>query len=78
VVWLLLSGTIVGPHVVDIFGDKRPIAEFFGDLGRLLLMFVAGLEIDLVQFRQSRARSMAFGLLTTAIPLVLGQPSRPS
>jgi hypothetical protein len=26
VVWLLLSGTIVGPHVVDIFGDKRPIA----------------------------------------------------
>jgi Kef-type K+ transport system membrane component KefB len=72
VVGLLLSGVVVGPHVLGMFGEQRPIADFLADLGRLLLMFVAGLEIDLAEFRQTRARSIGFGLLTTAIPLVLG------
>src|SRR5262245_1402747 len=72
VVGLLLSGVVVGPHVLGIFGEQRPIADFFADLGMLLLMFVAGLEIDLVEFRQTRTRSMVFGLVTTAIPLLLG------
>jgi Kef-type K+ transport system membrane component KefB len=72
VVGLLLSGVVVGPHVLGIFGENRPIADFMADLGRLLLMFVAGLEIDLTQFRETRTRSMVFGLATTAIPLLLG------
>lgn len=42
VVGLLLSGVVVGPHVLGIFGEQRPIAEFFADLVKLLLMFVAG------------------------------------
>jgi Kef-type K+ transport system membrane component KefB len=37
-----------------------------------MLMFCAGLEIDLTLFRQARSRVMTFGLLTTALPLVLG------
>jgi Kef-type K+ transport system membrane component KefB len=41
-------------------------------LGKLLLMFVAGLEIDLTRFRQAQARSMIFGFITTGIPLLLG------
>ena len=52
VVGLLLSGVVVGPHVLGIFGEQRPIAEFLADLGKLLAMFVAGLEIDLEHFRQ--------------------------
>jgi Kef-type K+ transport system membrane component KefB len=72
VVGLLLSGVVVGPHVLDIFGEQRPIAEFFADLGRLLLMFVAGLEIDLERFRQAQGRSIIFGLITTGVPLLLG------
>jgi Kef-type K+ transport system membrane component KefB len=58
--------------VLDLFGEHRPIVEFFGDLGKLLLMFFAGLEIDLALFRNTRARSVAFGVLTTALPLLLG------
>jgi len=42
VVGLLLMGTIIGPHALGLFGEKRPIAEFLGDLGKLLLMFFAG------------------------------------
>jgi Kef-type K+ transport system membrane component KefB len=47
VVGLLLSGVLLGPHGLDLVGQNRPIADFFADLGKLLLMFIAGLEIDL-------------------------------
>jgi Kef-type K+ transport system membrane component KefB len=71
-VGLLLSGVLVGPYVLDIFGTVRPIADFFAELGKLLLMFFAGLEINLELFRRARNRSIALGIATTAIPLVLG------
>jgi Kef-type K+ transport system membrane component KefB len=63
---------VFGPHVLDLFGEHRPIVEFFGDLGKLLLMFFAGLEIDLALFRRTRVRSVIFGVLTTLLPLLLG------
>jgi Kef-type K+ transport system membrane component KefB len=72
VVGLLLSGILVGPHGLDVIGANRPIADFFADLGKLLLMFCAGLEIDLALFRRARNRVIAFGLLTTLLPLLLG------
>jgi Kef-type K+ transport system membrane component KefB len=71
-VGLLLSGVIVGPYVLGFFSTNRPIADFFAELGKLLLMFFAGLEIDLALFRRARNRSIAFGLTTTTIPLLLG------
>ena len=71
-VGLLLSGVVVGPHVLGIFGEQRPIADFLADLGKLLLMFVAGLEIDLAHFRQAQRQVDPFGLITTGIPLLLG------
>jgi Kef-type K+ transport system membrane component KefB len=72
VVGLLLSGIVMGPHGLEVFGQHSPIADFFAELGKLLLMFFAGLEIDLGLFRQSRNRSIIFGLITTGLPLVLG------
>jgi Kef-type K+ transport system membrane component KefB len=51
---------------------NHPIVQFFGDLGRLLLMFGAGLEIDINLFRKAQTRSVIFGLITTAVPQVLG------
>src|SRR4029077_15273465 len=42
------------------------------DLGKLLLMFFAGLEIDLIQFNRVRRRALAFGLATFAVALRLG------
>src|SRR5215475_2917273 len=72
VVGLLLSGVVFGPHGVGLIGEDRPVVEFLADLGKLLLMLFAGLEVDLVLFRRQRNRSLAFGLLTTLIPLLLG------
>lgn len=72
VVGLLLSGVLLGPYCLDIVGKSRPIADFFAELGKLLLMFFAGLEIDLELFLKRRNRSIIFGLLTTMAPLILG------
>ena len=72
VVGLLLSGVVLGPHVLGIGGERTPIADFFAELGKLLLMFFAGLEIDLAQFRRAQNKSIIFGLVTTLIPLLLG------
>src|SRR5690348_10966447 len=56
VVGLLVAGIFLGPFVLDIFGTNRPIADFFADLGKLLLMFYAGLDVDLTLFRQSQRK----------------------
>ena len=71
-VGLLLSGVVIGPHGFGVFGEQRPIADFMAQLGQLLLMFFAGLEIDLTRFRQAQGRSMLFGLITAGVPLLLG------
>jgi Kef-type K+ transport system membrane component KefB len=71
-VGLLLGGVIAGRYVLDIFGKVRPIADFLAELGKLLLMFFAGLEINLALFRRARHRSIALGIATTVFPLLLG------
>ncbi|HEY5769345.1 MAG TPA: cation:proton antiporter, partial [Terrimicrobium sp.] len=71
-VGLLLFGVVLGPHVLGLFGEDRPIANFFAELGKLLLMFSAGLEVDVVLFRKAQTRSIIFGLVTTTVPLLLG------
>ena len=72
VVGLLLSGIAIGPHGLDVIGSSRPVVDFLAELGKLLLMFCAGLEIDLALFRRARNRVMIFGLFTTLLPLLLG------
>jgi Kef-type K+ transport system membrane component KefB len=71
-VGLLLTGIIVGPHCLELFAEHHPVIDFFAEVGKLLLMFFAGLEIDLALFRKTRNRSIVFGLLTTIGPLLLG------
>src|SRR3954453_16369309 len=72
VVGLLLGGIVFGPHGIEVFGPHPAVADFFSDLGKLLLMFFAGLEIDLAVLQRARNRSVVFGLTTTLLPLLLG------
>jgi Kef-type K+ transport system membrane component KefB len=43
-VGLLLGGVIIGPYVLGFLSTVRPIADFLAELGKLLLMFFAGVE----------------------------------
>lgn len=72
VVGLLAFGVAFGPHGLQVVGEHRPVADFFAELGKLFLMFFAGLEIDLALFRRVQRRSIIFGIFTTSIPLIFG------
>ena len=71
-VGLLVAGMLFGPHVLDIFSHQHPVLKFFAEVGALLLMFFAGLELDLTLFRQKIFRALSFGVITTSLPLLLG------
>src|SRR5688572_11444847 len=72
VVGFLAAGVLVGPHCLEVAPKHGEVAHFFAELGKLLLMFFAGMEIDLVLFNRTRNRSVGFGLLTFALPLTAG------
>ncbi|QDU21977.1 cation:proton antiporter [Urbifossiella limnaea] len=72
VVGLLVAGVLIGPHGLEVAPKHGEVANFFAELGKLLLMFFAGLEIDLVMFNRSRNRSLGFGALTFTLPLAGG------
>ena len=71
-VGLLLAGVALGPSGLHTLPQAAPVAEFFAEIGKLLLMFFAGLEIDLSQFQRTGRRSLVFGVLTFSIPQVVG------
>lgn len=69
---LLVFGVLLGSHVLGVYGSDHPIVQFFADLGKLMLMFTVGLEIDINLFRRTQTRSVTFGVITTIVPLALG------
>ena len=62
----------MGSHGLQLYDEHHPVAAFFSELGKLLLMFSAGLEIDLAHFRKVRNKAYIFGILTTTLPLLVG------
>jgi Na+:H+ antiporter len=72
VVGLLAAGVLFGPSGLHVAPQHSQVAEFFAEIGKLLLMFFAGLEIDLHQFQRVRHRSIGFGLASFGFPLVMG------
>ncbi|MEN9201934.1 MAG: cation:proton antiporter [Thermostichus sp. DG_1_6_bins_120] len=71
-VGLLAAGIALGPQGLNLLTAELPAVKLLSDIGVIYLLFVAGLEIDLDQFRQTRSRSATFGFFTFAIPLVVG------
>jgi Kef-type K+ transport system membrane component KefB len=71
-VGLVVVGLLLGPHVLGLYGANHPIAQFLADLGRLMLMFAVGLEVDINLFRKAQTRSITFGVITTIMPQMLG------
>lgn len=69
---LIVMGVALGPHVLGVYGESRPTADFFSELGKLLLLFSIGLEVDVERFRSARARSILLGSLGTLLPLAFG------
>ncbi len=71
-VGLLTAGVILGPDGLGILNAETETMKLLSDIGKIYLMFVAGLEIDLADFRKNKDRSLGFGIATFLIPLIFG------
>ncbi|MEB3342894.1 cation:proton antiporter [Okeania sp.] len=71
-VGLLVAGVILGPSGIQLLTSDDQAMKLFTEIGKIYLMFVAGLEIDLAEFRKTKERSLGFGMATFALPLIGG------
>ncbi|WP_420460997.1 cation:proton antiporter [Neolewinella sp.] len=68
---LIIAGAIVGPFGLNLMERDSGII-LSGTVGLLYIMFLAGLEIDLGDFKKNATKSVGFGLVTFTLPMVLG------
>ncbi|WLT39945.1 cation:proton antiporter [Synechocystis sp. B12] len=71
-VGLLFAGIVLGKSGLGVLNEDSESIKLFTDIGKIYLMFVAGLEIDMVDFRRTKNRSLLYGSLTFAVPLLTG------
>ncbi len=71
-VGLLVAGVIFGESGLDWLQPDTETMKLLSEIGKIYLMFVAGLEMDLAQFQKTRNRALSFGSLTFAIPMLGG------
>lgn len=70
-VGLILAGVAVGPNGLGILNRDSSII-LFGTVGLLYIMFMAGLEIDMHDFKKNKNKSIIYGFLTFFIPVSVG------
>lgn len=71
IIGLIIAGVIIGPNTLHII-EKSTSFELFSKTGLLYIMFLAGLEIDMQEYKQNRSKSLVFGAFTFIIPITIG------
>lgn len=67
----LLIGIVLGPSVLGLVNETETLAEF-SEIGVILLMFIAGLETDVQEFKRMGKAATFVGLGGIIVPLFLG------
>ena len=67
----LLIGIALGPSVLGLVTETETLAEF-SQIGVILLMFIAGLETDMDEFKRTGKASALVAVGGIIVPLVLG------
>ncbi len=71
IVGLILAGVVVGPDGLGLL-ERDGTIVLLGTVGLLFLMFMAGLETSLDDFKEDGDKASIFGIATFLIPLVIG------
>jgi Kef-type K+ transport system membrane component KefB len=73
IIVLIISGIIIGPFGLGILEENAAI-ELFSTIGLIYIMFIAGLELDMNEFKVNKHKSLLFGVFTFVLPLAIGFP----
>ncbi|KAF2517036.1 cation:proton antiporter [Flavobacterium foetidum] len=73
IIGLIISGVVIGPHGLNMLA-KSDAVDLFSTIGLLYIMFIAGLELDMNEFKANRNKSLLFGFFTFIFPLSIGFP----
>lgn len=68
---LIIAGAVIGPNGFNLLLRDSGII-LSGTAGLLYIMFLAGLEIDMAEFKRNSSKSLLFGMYTFLIPMILG------
>lgn len=73
IIGLILAGVLFGPHGLNLLANDKSF-ELLGKVGILYIMFLAGLDLDLKEFKENKYKSIIFGFFTFIFPLSIGFP----
>lgn len=68
---MVLAGMLVGPYGLNILA-KDGSFDLFAHVGLIYLMFLAGLEMNMGNFRKNRVGTFTLGIMAFVIPMVMG------
>jgi Kef-type K+ transport system membrane component KefB len=68
---LIIAGAAVGPNGLNLL-ERDSSVVVTGTTGLLYIMFLAGLEIDMGDFRKNKWKSLTFSVFTFIVPFALG------
>ena len=71
IIGMILAGVVIGEHGFNISARDSSF-ELFGKVGLYYIMFLAGLEMNMGDFKKNRGKAVVLGLLAFVIPMALG------
>jgi Kef-type K+ transport system membrane component KefB len=69
IIGLIISGVIFGPYGLNLI-ERNAAVDLFSTIGLLYLMFIAGLELDLDQFKKNPQQEPYIWLFNILHPTV--------
>jgi monovalent cation:proton antiporter-2 (CPA2) family protein len=67
----LLIGIVLGPAMLGVVSETKTLEEL-SEIGVILLMFIAGLETDIDEFKRTGKASTLVGICGIIVPLLVG------
>ena len=71
IIGMILAGLAIGEHGFNILVRDSSF-ELFGKVGVYYIMFLAGLEMNMADFKKNRGKAVALGLLAFIVPISIG------
>ena len=71
IIGMILAGLVIGEHGFNILVRDSSF-ELFGKVGLYYIMFLAGLEMNMGDFKQNRGKALVLGLLAFIVPIGIG------